>query len=335
MSTNPTVMRNAEGNLAAAVTDALDVALGADRRVILLGEDIADPAGGVFKTTKGLSTKYGTERVRATPIAEQSIIGAAVGAAIGGYIPVAEIMFFDFMAVCMDQVVNHAAKFRYMSGGLTPNPLTIRTTVGQNRFGAQHSQSLEAWFMHTPGIKVVMPSTPADAKGLLLSCIFDPDPCLFIEHSTLYYTTRGPIPGGDHRVPLGSADVKRAGTDLTVITYGPQVPLALEAAGVLAGEGIEVEVVDLRSLVPLDLSTMVGSVAKTKRAMVLHGAATFCGPGAEIASLVTEALFAELAAPVLRLGAANTPVPVAKELDPFPTLESVVAAARRLAEAKG
>lgn len=317
-------------NLAAALNAGLDVALGLDPKVLLLGEDVADPAGGVYKVTKGLSTKYGTNRVRATPIAEQAIVGAAIGASIGGYIPVAEIMFFDFVAVCMDQIVNHAAKFRYMSGGLTPNPITIRTTVGTNRFGPQHSQSLEAWFMHVPGLKVVMPSNPADAKGLLLSAIFDPDPCLVIEHSTLYYSQKGPVPVGDVRIPLGRAEVKRPGRDVSLITYGPQVLLAMAAADLLAVEGIDAEVIDLRCLVPLDTSAILSSVAKTRRAVVLHGASRFCGPGAEIAAFITEALFPDLAAAVVRLGAADVPVPFAQGLDPFPTVEAITAAVRRL-----
>jgi pyruvate dehydrogenase E1 component beta subunit/2-oxoisovalerate dehydrogenase E1 component len=317
-------------SMAVALNSALDEALTLDPRVLLLGEDIADPAGGVFKITRGLSSKHGTERVRATPIAEQSIIGASIGAAMGGYRPVAEIMFFDFMTVCMDQVVNHAAKLRFMSGGATPVPLTIRTTIGSSRFGAQHAQELEAWFMHTPGIKVVMPSSPADAKGLLLSCIFDPDPCLFIEHSSLLFAGKRPVPLGDHRVPLGVASVPRAGSDVTVITYGAQVPVALAAAEVLAGEGIDAEVIDLRSLVPLDWPTVFASVARTTRAIVVHNATRTCGPGAEIAARLTEELFTELAAPVVRLGAADVPVAFAPELSTYPTMDDIVGAARAL-----
>jgi len=319
-----------EMTMAAALNAALDCALELDPKVLLLGEDIADPAGGVFKITKGLSTKHGTTRVRATPIAEQSIVGAAIGASLGGYRPVAEVMFFDFITVAMDQVVNHAAKLRYMSGGMTPVPITIRTLVGSNRFGPQHAQSLEAWFMHTPGIKVVMPSTPMDAKGLLLSCIFDDDPCLFVEHSNMIFTQKADVPEGDYRVPLGVADLKRSGDDVSVITYGTQVPNALEAADVLAGEGVSIEVIDLRSLVPLDLETILGSVGRTSRAVVVHDAATFCGPGAEIASILTEELWGTLAAPVVRLGGKNVPVAFARELAVHPTVQTITAAVRRL-----
>jgi pyruvate/2-oxoglutarate/acetoin dehydrogenase E1 component len=314
-------------SLAGAVKSALDIALGTDERVILLGEDIADPAGGVFKVTKGLSTKYGTDRVRATPIAEQAIIGAAIGAALGGLRPVAEIMFFDFVTVCMDQLVNHAAKLRYMSGGATPVPITVRTTIGSSRFGAQHAQELEAWFMHTPGLKVVMPSSPADAKALLLSCIFDPDPCLFIEHSALLFSPKEMVPTADVRIPLGQAAVKREGSDITVVTYGSQVREVLKASEQLTVEGIELEVIDLRSLVPLDMATVLHSVRKTRRAMVVHAATKFCGPGAEVASLITEELFMDLQGPVLRLGAGNTPIPFAGELSTTPTAETIAAAA--------
>ena len=298
-----------------AVNQALDLAMAADPSVFALGEDIADPTGGVMKGTKGLSTKYGTDRVRNTPISEQAIIGAAIGASLVGMRPVAELMLMDFFAVAMDQVANHAAKLRYMSGGRTNVPITIRTSVGGGRqFGAQHSQSLEAWLMHVPGLKVVVPSTPRDAKGLLTSCIFDDDPCVHMETMSLLFT-RGPVPDGPFEVPLGVADVKRPGTDVTVVTWGWQVPEALAAAEALATEGTEVEVVDLRSLVPLDRRAVLASVARTRRLLVVHAATRFVGPGAEIAATVSEELFGELDAPVRRLGAAYTPVPYASELE--------------------
>ncbi len=322
-----------ELNMAGALGAALDMAMTDDPSVLMLGEDIADPIGGVFKISAGLSTRHGAERVRATPIAEQAIVGAAIGAAIGGYRPIAEIMFFDFTMVCMDQLANHAAKLRYMSGGQTPVPITVTTTIGAGRFGAQHTQSLEAWFMHTPGLKVVMPSNAADAKGLLLSCIFDDDPCLFIAHSGLLFGPKQPVPSGDHRVPLGSARVARPGTDITLITYGAWVAPSLDAAGDLAGEGVDVEVVDLRSLAPLDTATILDSVGRTHRALVVHGAVRTCGPGAEIASLVTEAHFATLAAAVARLGAAAVPTPFAPELEPFPTRATIAQSLRELASA--
>jgi pyruvate dehydrogenase E1 component beta subunit len=301
-----------------AINEALDLALGLDPKVFLLGEDIAEPSGGVYKVTKGLSEKHGKHRVRKTPISEQAIVGAAVGAAIAGYRPVAEIMIMDFLAVCLDQVTNHAGKIRYMSGGQTTVPMVIRTSAGAGmQFGAQHSELLEAWIAHTPGIKVVVPSTPADAKGLLLSAIFDDDPVLFVEQMMLYWNPAfaGPVPEGDVRVPLGVAEVKRPGKDVTVISYGKQVHDCLAAANALAAEGVDVEVVDLRSLVPLDEQTVLESVARTKNAVVVHEAVTRCGFGAELSSRIHEELFSELEHPVRRVGAENTPVPYAKNLE--------------------
>ncbi len=317
---------------AAAMNSALDCAMAQDDKVIVLGEDVADPIGGVFKVTKGLSSKYGTHRVRATPIAEQAIAGSAVGLAMAGYRPVAEIMFFDFITVAMDQIVNHAIKLRYMSGGSTPAPITVRTTVGSSRFGAQHAQSLEAWFMHTPGIKVIMPSCPLDAKGLLASCVFDDDPCLFIEHLDLAYSLKQDVPSGDWRVPLGKASTLSDGSDVTVVTYGTMVAKALDAQQALAADGISVEVIDLRTLVPLDLDAVLSSVARTRRAVVVHEATQFCGPGAEISSQIHEQLFGDLLAPVLRMGAAYTPVPFSPKLSGYPTSASVADAVRSLVD---
>ena len=266
-----------------AINEALDLAMGLDGNVFLLGEDIAEPSGGVYKVTKGLSTKYGHDRVRKTPIAEQAIVGAAVGAAIAGKRPVAEIMIMDFLAVCWDQVANHAAKIRYMSGGQTTVPMVIRTSAGAGMgFGAQHSELLESWAVHTPGLKVVVPSTPADAKGLLLTSILDDDdPVLFVEQMMLYWTPAyaGPVPEGDVRVPLGRAAVRRPGRDLSLISYGKQVHDCLAVAGLLAEEGVDVEVIDLRTLVPLDEDTVFASVAKTKNAVVVHEAVTRVGSG--------------------------------------------------------
>ncbi|HEY3603989.1 MAG TPA: alpha-ketoacid dehydrogenase subunit beta [Sporichthyaceae bacterium] len=327
MTTEP---RAEEMSSAAAMNSALDCAMAADPKVILLGEDIADPIGGVFKVTKGLSTKYGTHRVRATPISEQAIVGTAIGLSMAGYRPVAEIMFFDFITVAMDQLVNHATKLRYMSGGATPAPITVRTTVGGSRFGAQHAQSLEAWFMHTPGIKVVMPSNPVDAKGLLASCIVDDDPCLFIEHLNLAYSSKAEVPVGDLRVALGKADVLLPGSDVTLIAYGPTVSLVRAAAETLATEGIRAEVIDLRTLMPLDLDTIFESVTKTRRAVVVHEATQFMGPGAEIAGQIHEQLFGELLGPVLRVGAKFTPVPFSQGLSNAPSTERILAAVQAL-----
>jgi pyruvate/2-oxoglutarate/acetoin dehydrogenase E1 component len=268
--------------------------------------------------------------VRATPIAEAAIVGSAIGLSLAGYRPVAEIMFFDFITVGLDQIVNHAAKLRYMSGGHTPAPLTVRTTVGGPRFGAQHSQSLEGWFMHTPGINVVVPSTPADARGLMLTSIFSEDPTLFIEHSEMLFSVKGPVPDGDVRIPFGVADVKRSGNDVTIVTYGPQVTVALAAAEELSAEGIDVEVIDLRTLVPLDMKTVLDSVSRTRRAIVTHQATKSLGPGAEIASRITEELFNELDAPVVRIGSPFVPVPFSSSLPIFPTAETIKDAARQL-----
>lgn len=312
---------------ATAMNSALDIALERDHRVVLLGEDIADPIGGVFKVTKGLSDKHGLERVRPTPIAEQAIVGAAVGLAIAGYRPLAEIMFFDFVTVAMDQIVNHAAKLRYMTGGATPAPITVRTTVGGSRFGAQHSQSLEAWFMHTPGIKVVMPSSPREAKGLLAACLEDDDPCLFIDNLSLMYSEKEETPTGHYLIELGKARTVHAGDDLTIVTYGPALQPVLEARELLTQMGIDVEVIDLRTLMPLDLETIFESVGRTRRALVVHDATQFCGPGAEISSQIHEQLFGDLLAPVIRVGGEYVPVPFSKSLNSYPRAKDIVRAA--------
>ena len=310
-----------------AVNEALDAALANDDSVFLLGEDIVDPAGGVMQVTQGLSTKYGLERVRETPISEQAIVGAAIGAAIAGFRPVAEVMLFDFLAICLDQVVNHAAKLRYMSSGRTTVPLTIRcTATGGMQFGAQHSQMVEAWLMHTPGINVVVPSTPADAKDLLTACIFDDDPCVFVEPAALY-STSGPVPEVERVVPLGVADLKRPGDDVTVVTYGRQVHDCLAAAEQVAGD-VSAEVIDLRTVSPWDADTVLDSVAKTKRCVVVHQAVERCGVGAEIATVVSERRWGDLAAPVRRVAARNTPVPYAAELESahLPSVDDIAGA---------
>jgi len=301
---------------AQAIREALDLAMEKDPTVLLLGEDVSDPSGGgVFHISEGLSTKHGEDRVRSTPIAEQAIVGAAIGAAIGGFRPVAELMFIDFLAVAMDQISNHAAKLRYMSGGQTGVPITIRTAAGAGmQFGAQHSEMLEAWVAHIPGLKVVVASNPADAKGLLTSAIFDDDPVITIE-PTLNYWVTGPVPEGEYSVPIGQAHVARPGDDVTVVTWGREVGFALQAADQLAGEGISVEVIDLRSLVPMDEEAVLESVGRTKRAVIAHQAVRRGGLGAEIACLINEHLFGELRAPVIRVAGPNTPIPYAAELE--------------------
>jgi 2-oxoisovalerate dehydrogenase E1 component len=317
----------------ATINHTLDLALGSDDRVFLLGEDIQDPAGAVGKATAGLSTKYGLDRVRPTPIAEQAIVGAAIGASLTGMRPVAEIMINDFFAVCMDQVANHAAKLRYMSGGRTNVPITIRTMTAGNvgSFGAQHSQSLEAWLTHIPGLKVAFASTARDAKGLLLACIEDDDPCVFFESMRLYFTP-GPVPLERYTIPLGSADIKREGADLSILTYGWATAESLAAAEQLAQNGINVEVVDLRSLVPLDRETILNSVAKTKRALVAHAAVEFCGFGAELAAMIHSELHGDLAAPVARVGARYSPIAFSQSLEGlhFPNADRIATTARTL-----
>ncbi|MGA2399240.1 MAG: alpha-ketoacid dehydrogenase subunit beta [Steroidobacteraceae bacterium] len=316
---------------------ALDEALESDPTVLLLGEDIGDKeGGGVFKVTKGLSTKYGAHRVRTTPISEQAILGAAVGAALAGMRPVAEIMLMNFVTVAMDQIVNHAAKLRFMSGGQTGVPITIRTRTGAGAGTAgQHSDMLEAWFAHVAGMKVVVPSTPADAKGLLSSCIFDDDPCLFIEDGLTRALT-GPAPPPGHRVPLGKAHVARSGSDVSVIGYGRPLRDTLVIAERLAQEGIQVEVVDLRTVSPLDTDGILKSVAKTRRAVVVHEAPRSFGVGAEVAARIQEHLYGQLAAPVLRVASRDVTVPFAKVLETEylykPT--EIESAIRRTLEAK-
>ena len=295
---------------------ALDQALAADPSVFLLGEDIGDKeGGGVFKVTKGLSTKYGDKRVRTTPISEEAIIGAAIGAALVGMRPVAEIMLMNFVTVAMDQIVNHAAKLRFMSGGQTSVPITIRTRTGAGGGTAgQHSDMLEAWFAHVAGIKVVVPSSPADAAGLLASCIFDDDPCLFIEDSMTRAQT-GPAPPPNHRVPLGKANIVRAGSDVSVISYGRPINDSLKIAEKLAAEGISVEIVDLRTVSPLDSETVLKSVAKTRRAIVVHEAPRSFGVGAEVTAQIQEHLFGQLKAPVLRVASRDVAVPFSRVLE--------------------
>jgi acetoin:2,6-dichlorophenolindophenol oxidoreductase subunit beta len=295
---------------------ALDEALASDPNVLLLGEDIGDEeGGGVFKVTKGLSTRYGRHRVRTTPISEQAIVGAAIGAALVGMRPVAEIMLMNFITVAMDQIVNHAAKLRFMSGGQTSVPITIRTRTGAGAGTAgQHSDMLEAWFAHVAGMKVVVPSSPADAVGLLSSCIFDDDPCLFIEDG-MTRTVTGPAPPPGHRVPLGKANIVRSGSDVSLISYGRPIQDARVIAERLAGEGISVEIVDLRTVSPLDSETILESVARTRRAVVVHEAPRSFGVGAEVAARIQEHLYGDLKAPVLRVASRDVTVPFARTLE--------------------
>jgi len=299
-----------------AISEAIDIAMDIDDSVFELGEDIQDPKGGGFGIHKGLSTKYGLERVRPTPISEQAIMGAAIGAAITGMRPIPEIMLMNFMAVCADQLLNHAAKLRYMSGGQTNVPLTVRTMTGAGGgFGAQHSDMLEGPLVHTPGLKVVIPATAADAKGLLLSSIFDDDPVVFIEMYPLYFSASDFVPAGDYRVPLGKARTARPGADVTLISWGRQVHDCLAVAHDLSAAGIEAEVLDLRTLVPLDLDAILESVRRTRRAVIVHEAVRRNGFGAELAATISEELFGDLYGPVRRVASADTPVPYASVLE--------------------
>jgi pyruvate/2-oxoglutarate/acetoin dehydrogenase E1 component len=286
-----------------------------DNSVVCLGEDIG-AAGGVFKATVGLLEKFGPLRVRDTPIAEQAILGAAMGAAMTGLRPVAEIMFSDFLAVCWDLVANEIAKTRYMTNGQISLPLVIRTgNGGGSRFGAQHSQSVENWAMAIPGLKVVAPSTPADVKGLLAAAIRDPDPVLFFEHKALY-ANKGEVPDGEHVDTLGTAAIRRQGSDLTIAALGLMVPRALEAAEILqAGHGISATVIDVRSLVPLDLQTIFAAISKTGRFYTVEENPRLCGWGAEISSLVAEELFWDLDAPITRITTPHVPLPAADRLE--------------------
>ncbi|TVV73336.1 alpha-ketoacid dehydrogenase subunit alpha/beta [Sphingomonas solaris] len=318
-----------------AIISVQDLAMEADEGVFLLGEDIGDPPGGVFKTTAGLQTKWGKERVRPTPIAEQAIIGAATGAALVGMRPVAEIMFSDFMGVCIDQITNHAAKQRYMSGSATNVPMTIRVLVagGLGGFGAQHSQSLEAWLLHVPGLKIAYPSTTLDARGLLASCIFDEDPCVHFESMAMVFgAPKQAVPIGDYRIPLGVAKVRREGSDITLVSFGWQVNQCLAAAEELAKEGINAEVIDLRSLMPLDYHRVLDSVKKTRRALVVHAATEFCGLGSEIASTINEELFSILKAPASRFGAYYSPISFSPAIEAaqMPNKGSIIARVREV-----
>jgi pyruvate dehydrogenase E1 component beta subunit len=302
-----------------------------DNSVVCLGEDIAG-AGGVFKATVGLLEKFGPLRVRDTPIAEQGILGAAMGAAMTGLRPVAEIMFSDFLAVCWDIVANEIAKTRYMTNGQISLPLVIRTgNGGGSRFGAQHSQSVENWAMAIPGLKVVAPSTPADVKGLLAAAIRDPDPVVFFEHKALY-ATKGEVPDGEHLGSLGTAAIRRQGSDVTIAALGLMVPRALEAAEKLQAEhGISATVIDVRSLVPLDTQTIFAEVSKTGRFYTVEENPRLCGWGAEISSLVAEELFWDLDAPIMRITTPHVPLPAADRLEDLtiPSVARIVTTIRK------
>jgi pyruvate dehydrogenase E1 component beta subunit len=303
----------------------------ADPSVVLIGEDIG-AAGGVFLQTKGLFAEFGAERVIDTPISEPAIVGMAIGAAMTGLRPVVEIMFGDFITLGMDQLVNQAAKVRYMSAGGFTVPLVLRTAIGVGgNLGPQHSQSLHAWAAHVPGLKVVMPSNAADAKGLMTAAIRDDDPVVFFE-SRSSYNIKGPVPDDEHVVPLGRAAIARQGKDVSIVAVGAMTGVALRVADALAGEGIDVEVVDVRSLVPLDEATILDSVKTTSRALVLDAGHAQFGVAGEIAAVIGEKAFVWLDAPVMRVGAPNVPIPFSRTLEPLviPSREQVAAKVREL-----
>lgn len=314
--------------LVQAIHDALAIEMERDPRVVLLGEDIGRN-GGVFRATEGLWARFGPERVIDTPLAEAGIVGMAIGMSLNGLRPVAEIQFADFIYPAFEQIVSELAKFRYRSAGQFPAPVVIRTPSGGGiKGGHYHSQSPEAYFIHTAGLKVVMPSTPADAKGLLASAMRDPDPVIFFEPKALYRTAKGEVPEGDFTVPLGKARTVRAGEDVSLITYGATVHAAEEAAALAEEEGIGVDLIDLRTLWPLDIEAVIRSAEKTGRTVVLHEAPRTCGFGAEIAALIQEKVFLHLKAPVTRVTGFDTPFPYALEKLYIPDARRVLDAIR-------
>jgi pyruvate dehydrogenase E1 component beta subunit len=319
---------------AEAIREALSEEMRKDPNVFMLGEDIG-VYGGAFGVTKGMFQEFGGERIRDTPLSEHAITGAAAGAAMGGMRPVVEIMFSDFLTIAMEQLANQAAKAHFQFGGQISVPMVLRTAGGSGTGAAeQHSQSLEAWVCHVPGLKVVIPSTPYDAKGLLKTAIRDANPVVFIEQKLLY-RTKGPVPepSEEYTIPLGAADIKRPGRDLTIVTWGRMVQRCLEAAGKLAGDGIEAEVIDIRSLVPLDKACIIQSVKRTGRALIVHEAVQTAGYGGEIAAVIADSeAFFHLDAPIRRVAGLDVPIPYnpVLEANVVPTLDKVVAAARDL-----
>ena len=314
-----------------ALNEALREEMQRDENVFILGEDVGF-YGGAFKVTEGLFAEFGERRVVDTPIAEGLIVGAAIGAAMVGLRPIAELMTVNFALLAMDQIVNHAAKIRYMFGGKAKVPLVVRAPGGGGKqLGAQHSQSLESYFVHCPGVKVVMPSTPEDAKGLLKESIRDNDPIVFLEHEHLY-NTKGEVPPEEYTIPIGKAAIRRSGRDLTIVAYSNMVLTAQEAAEKLEKEGIRVEIVDPRTLNPLDIHPIVASVKKTHRVIVVEEDWKTGGVGAEISSQIYEHAFTALDAPIIRVAGKDTPMPYAKNLEhaAIPQVEDIIEAAINL-----
>ena len=316
-----------------AISSALAEEMRRDEKVFVMGEDVAI-TGGVYKATKGLLDEFGPQRVRNTPLSEWAIAGVACGAAMCGARPVAEIMHVDFIGCCFDIVLNQMSKMCYKTNGKLTVPMVLRTQGGRGKSnGCTQSQSLESLFTHIPGLKVVMPATPKDAKGLLKSAIRDNNPVMFVEHKGLYQT-KGEVPEEEYLIPLGKADIKRAGKDVTIITYSKSVLTSLDAAKELEGKGIDAEVLDLRTLVPLDFDAIKESVTKTGRVVIVHESTERTGYGAEIAAQIADKLFDELDAPIVRVCGANIPVPNATlpEIESAPTVEKVVKAAVRVCQ---
>jgi len=329
-------MSTRELTFAQAIREALDEELARDEKIVLFGEDIG-AWGGVFRTTEGLYEKYGPERVIDTPLSEEGYVGMAVGIAMTGMHPVPEIMFGDFITLAMDQIVNQAAKMRYMTGGQVAVPITIRATMGGGRSsGAQHSQSWHAWFAHVPGLKVVVPSTPYDAKGLLKTALREPNPVLFFEDKVMYHKIKGPVPEEEYLIPFGVADIKREGSDVTIIALSRMVHTALAAAEQLAQEGISAEVIDPRTLTPLDEETLIQSVCKTGGAVIVDEGYQRFGVTAELAAVIAKGAFDYLDAPIERVAAMDVPIPFSPPLEfaTIPDEARIIQAVHRVLEGR-
>ncbi len=314
-----------------AIRDAIAEEMRRDKDIFVMGEDV-ETMGGVFGCTKGILEEFGHDRIRNTPISEAVIIGAGVGGALTGTRMLVEMQYVDFILHAMDQTINQAAKVRYMTGGKAILPLVIRAQQGSGRGnGAQHSQNLEAIFCHMPGLKVVMPSNPYDAKGLLKTAVRDNNPIMFFEHKVLYNTT-GEVPDGEYTIPFGKADIKRVGKDVTIVATSWMVLKAMEAAGILEAEGIDAEIIDPRTLVPLDKDTIISSVKKTGRAVIVHESHGVCGIGAEIAFVINELAFDWLDAPVKRITSAQAPIPYSRKLEQLtiPSTEKIVSGVKEV-----
>jgi len=319
-------------NIIQAVNDALRIEMRRDSRVVVLGEDVGK-FGGVFRATTGLYDEFGPDRVFDTPLSEAGIIGSAIGMALYGLRPVPEIQFADFIYPAYDQIVNELAKFRYRSGGQYPCPVVIRTPYGGGiRGGHYHSQSPEAYFVHTPGLKVVIPSNPYDAKGLLLSAMRGDDPVIFMEPKRVYRAAKGEVPEGDYTVPLGQAKVVREGSQLTVLCYGAMVHTCVEAAQMAEKDGFDPEIIDLRTLLPLDAETVLTSVRKTGRVVIAHEAPKTCGYGAELAAMIAEKALLSLEAPINRVAGFDTPFPYTLENEYLPSPDRVALAIKQTAQ---